>query len=159
MRRSGPPSAHAIASRSSIAMRLEHLAAGRDAHELACQRHRGPDRTVGVEADAVGTARRDVGEHRAIGQRAVVGDREPREAAAERLRHDQRAAAVGDHAAVREAELTRRDLGRAVGSDEHEDAVGSDAEGNEPDVGVPACVDDHVVAAVGHQGRAGRRGR
>ena len=89
----------------------------------------------------------------AIGQRAVVRDRERGEARAERLGDDQRAV-VGDDRAVGEPQVLGRDARAAVGVDPHERgrlrlAAAHQVEAEVARVGAALAVDDHVVEVAG----------
>ena len=136
-------------------------------HDPVVDRIGDPDAAGGVEADAVGQVRAQVGPHPRVGQRAVAVEVVGRQALAERLGDHERAAAVGDDHAVGEEQLLGDHPRVAVGLDADERRAGGlgsavDVEAVVAHVGPALRVDDHVVAVEGGQRRRGRpprRGR
>jgi len=143
VRRCGPPSAQATATRSPMSMRSVTAPPARnDPLDLVGQCHRCPHPAFGVERDAVGRPVQAVGENPPVTQPVVVTDGECAQPSASRLGDDQCLSVRRDHHSVGEVEVFGDDGGAVVGIEVDDHAT---RERLASDTGPPRVVDDHIA--------------
>ena len=135
---------------------FEHLTPFAHPQAFARSRRGEPDRALGIEADAVGRGRTQVGPDATPRQAAVGGDIEGRQAVRRRLGDDEGAAIERERGAVGKHHVGGHRSSPAVGHDEDQRrrlqrGLGKQVEAEMADIGAAFRVDPHIVAMKARQ--------